>query len=69
MSVLRSLKPIYEELPGWRESLTAARSLDALPANARAYISRLEQISGAPVMMVSVGAGRDQTIVLRNPFS
>jgi len=69
MSVLRSLTPIYEELRGWREPLTAARSLDDLPDNARAYVSRLEQITGAPITMISVGAGRDQTIVLANPFS
>jgi adenylosuccinate synthase len=69
MSTLRALRPVYEELPGWSESLTKARSLDDLPKNARAYITRLEAVSGAPVIMVSVGAGRDQTIVLKNPFA
>jgi adenylosuccinate synthase len=68
-SVLRSLQPVYEDLPGWKEPLTAARTLDDLPANARKYVERLEQISGAPVIMISVGAGRDQTIVLKNPFA
>jgi adenylosuccinate synthase len=68
-SVLRSLQPVYEELPGWKEPLTSVRALDDLPRNARAYIDRLEQVSGAPVIMVSVGAGRDQTIVLKNPFA
>jgi len=69
MSTLRSLTPVYEEVPGWTESLTQVRSLDDLPKNARAYITRLEQVSGAPIIMVSVGAGRDQTIVLKNPFA
>jgi adenylosuccinate synthase len=68
-SVLRNLHPVYEELPGWKEPLTSVRALDDLPKNARAYIDRLEKISGAPVIMVSVGAGRDQTIVLKNPFT
>jgi len=67
-AALRNLKPIYEELPGWGEPLNRARCLADLPANARAYIRRLEELTGAPMFVVSVGAGRDQTIVLRNPF-
>ena len=68
-AVLRGIKPIYEEWPGWKEPLNKARSLSDLPANARAYIRRLEEVTGAPMMMVSVGAGRDETILLRNPFA
>jgi adenylosuccinate synthase len=68
-AVLRGIKPIYEEWPGWNEPINKARSLSDLPANARAYIRRLEEITGAPMMMVSVGAGRDETILLRNPFA
>ena len=67
-AALRGLKPIYEDLPGWREPLTRARSLADLPPNARAYIRRLEELTGAPMIIVSVGAGRDETILLRNPF-
>jgi len=67
-AVVRGVKPIYEDLPGWREPLSNARSLGELPANARAYIRRLEAVSGAPMIMVSVGAGRNATIVLGNPF-
>lgn len=67
-AVLRGLTPIYEDLPGWREPLSHARSLEDLPANARAYIRRLEEVTGAPMIMVSVGAGRTETIVLRNPW-
>ena len=67
-AVLRGLKPVYEELPGWREPLHRARSFADLPANARAYIRRLEEVTGAPMIVVSVGAGRTETIVLRNPF-
>ena len=67
--MLRGLKPIYEDWPGWKEPLNKARSLSDLPANARAYIRRLEEVTDAPMMMVSVGAGRDETILLRNPFA
>jgi adenylosuccinate synthase len=67
-AILRGLRPVYEELPGWRESLRGARSLNDLPANARAYVRRLEEVSGAPMVMISVGAGRTETILLKNPF-
>jgi adenylosuccinate synthase len=59
------ITPVYEELPGWREPLGAARALDDLPRNARAYVERLAALVGAPVALLSVGAGRDQTIRLR----
>ncbi len=58
-------KPIYEYLPGWSEDISAAKSLDQLPSNARAYVKYLEEISGAPVSAVGVGQERDQTIVVR----
>jgi adenylosuccinate synthase len=54
--------PVYEELPGWWEDLSQCRSFDDLPVNARAYVERLEQLSGARVSAVGVGPGRDQTI-------
>jgi adenylosuccinate synthase len=59
-------KPVYEYLPGWSEDISAAKSLDQLPANARAYVNYLEEISGAPVSAVGVGQERDQTIVVRD---
>jgi len=58
-------KPIYEYLPGWSEDISKAKSLDQLPANARAYVRYLEEISGAPVSAVGVGPERDQTISVR----
>jgi adenylosuccinate synthase len=67
-SVLHGLKPVYEDWPGWREPLHGARSLADLPANARAYVRRLEEVTETPMILVSVGAGRTQTILLRNPF-
>jgi adenylosuccinate synthase len=59
-------KPIYECLPGWSEDISAAKSLDQLPANALAYVKYLEEISGAPISAVGVGQERDQTIVVRD---
>ncbi len=67
-TVLRAATPIYEDHPGWKESISGARTLDDLPVNARAYIRRLEQVVEAPMYMVSVGAGRNETIILQNPF-
>jgi adenylosuccinate synthase len=61
-------EPIYEEMPGWSEVTVGAKSLAALPANARAYIKRIEELVGAPIDMVSTGPDREETIVLRHPF-
>ena len=60
--------PVYEELPGWQESTLGVQSLDELPENARAYIRRIEETTGAPVDIVSTGADRKETITLRHPF-
>ena len=62
------VKPVYEDLPGWSESTYGVTSYDALPANARAYLKRMEAVSGAEVAIISTGPDRDHTIVLRNPF-
>jgi adenylosuccinate synthase len=56
------VQPVYEELPGWHEPLGGARTVDALPANARRYVARLEALAGASITLISVGAQRDQTI-------
>jgi adenylosuccinate synthase len=55
--------PVYEEMPGWWEDLSRCRRFDELPAAARAYVERLEELSGARISAVGVGPGRDQTIV------
>jgi adenylosuccinate synthase len=60
--------PVYETLPGWKEDLSGARTLDALPPTARAYVGRIERDAGCPVILVSVGSRRDETIVLSDPF-
>jgi adenylosuccinate synthase len=55
--------PVYEELPGWWEDVSQCRGFDELPANAQAYVRRLEELAGARVSAIGVGPGRDQTIV------
>jgi adenylosuccinate synthase len=59
-------RPIYELLPGWDEDIAAARSLEDLPKAARAYVEAVEEISGAPVSVVGVGADREETIAVRS---
>jgi len=59
-------KPIYEELPGWWEDISQARTLDELPANARAYIAAIEEMSGARISAIGVGPGRDETVVVHD---
>jgi len=61
-------QPIYEEMPGWKESTVGVQSLDGLPSNARAYIKRIEELVGVPIDMISTGPDREETIVLRHPF-
>jgi adenylosuccinate synthase len=65
---LSRVKPIYEELPGWKESLGSARTMEDLPPNALRYVRRIEETSGIPVVCLSVGPDRGETIVLANPF-
>jgi len=66
---LERCQPIYETIPGWTESLAHARDLERLPAAVRHYLKRLEALSGVKVVAVSVGAERDETILLENPFA
>jgi adenylosuccinate synthase len=60
--------PVYESLPGWSESTVGAKTIDALPRNARAYLDRIETLTGVPIAMVSTGPDRDETILLHHPF-
>jgi adenylosuccinate synthase len=62
-------EPIYESMPGWRADLAPARALAVLPDAARRYVERIERDAGCPVVLVSVGSRRDETIVLADPFT
>ncbi len=61
-------EPVYEELPGWQTSTVGVTELDELPANARAYLARIEELAGVPVDIVSTGPDREQTIIKQHPF-
>jgi adenylosuccinate synthase len=63
-----NLEPIYEELPGWEGSTVGAKNLDDLPPNAQAYIEYIERAVEVPVDIISTGADREETIILRHPF-
>ena len=62
------MEPVYEELPGWKESTVGITEYASLPANARKYLERLQALVNVPIDMISTGPDRDETIVLRNPF-
>lgn len=63
------LVPVYEEMPGWQESTADITSIEDLPANALAYMRRLEELLGVPVDMLSTGPERDSTIIFKDPFA
>jgi len=65
---LERIQPVYEVLPGWDDDLTAVRTFDELPQTAKRYVRRVEEACGVPVVCVSVGADRGETILLQNPF-
>ena len=62
-------EPIYEELPGWQESTVGVTRYEDLPDNAKAYLSRIEEIVQTPVDIISTGPDRDQNVVRRHPFA
>ena len=68
LKVLGACEPVYETLPGWQEDISGIKRYEDLPANARSYLTRIEELTGVPVQIVSVGPGREQTIVLNNPL-
>ena len=63
------IEPVYEELPGWRESTVGVTEYEALPANARRYHERLQTLVSVPIDMISTGPDRGETIVLRQTFA
>ncbi len=62
------LEPVYEDVPGWQDSTLGIKTLEGLPANARAYIARIEELVGAPIDIISTGPDRNETVILRKLF-
>jgi adenylosuccinate synthase len=65
-TIFNKCRPVYEELPGWKEDISAARSVDDLPKEARAYLEAMEDLTATRVTWASVGPGREQTVRLHN---
>ncbi|HRT27251.1 MAG TPA: adenylosuccinate synthase [Syntrophales bacterium] len=61
--------PVFEEMDGWTEDMSKARRLQDMPVKARKYLDRVEELFGVPIILVSVGADREETVVAQNPFS
>jgi adenylosuccinate synthase len=66
--VMQGAQPVYEKLHGWEIPLGDVRQFSDLPANAQKYVRRIEEVIGTEIILVSVGPGREQTILLKNPF-
>ena len=64
---MSACSPVYEEMPGWQNDISEARRLDQLPSEAQAYIRAIETLTGIPASIISVGPGRDETIVVNYP--
>jgi adenylosuccinate synthase len=61
-------QPIYEDLAGWKDSTLGIKRKEKLPANAQKYLTRIEELTGGRIDLISTGAERDETIILRHPF-
>lgn len=69
MKLFSQCRPVYEEMDGWSEDISKAKTMDELPVNTRKYIERLEALAGVDISLVSVGPERKETIMLDNPFA
>jgi adenylosuccinate synthase len=66
--VMQGAEPVYEKMAGWDAPLDSVRKFSDLPAAAQKYVKRIEAVIGTEIILVSVGPGREQTILLKNPF-
>jgi len=66
--VMQNAHPVYDEMDGWTQPLDNVRRFSDLPESAQKYVRRIEEVIGTEIILVSVGPGREQTIVLKNPF-
>ncbi len=69
LDAVEACEPVFEEFPGWDEDIGKVRTWFDLPQNAKKYLEAIEQISGVPVRIISIGPSRDATIILGNPFT
>ncbi len=64
LSAMARCRPIYKELDGWKEDISGVRKLSDLPPEAKTYLKEIEEITGVPISLVSVGPGREETIII-----
>ncbi|MGP8090326.1 MAG: adenylosuccinate synthase [Syntrophobacteraceae bacterium] len=69
LDALEACEPVLEEFPGWDEDIEKVRTWVDLPMNAKKYLEAIEQISGVPIRIISIGPSRDATIILKDPFN
>lgn len=69
LAVLGRCRPVYETLPGWKEDISGTRNFAELPENTKQYLKRIEELTETSIDIVSVGPGRDETIMLKNAFA
>jgi len=68
LKMLEECRPVYETLPGWTETISGIQRFSQLPKNVKIYLRRIEELTGIPIDIASVGPDRDQTIVIKNPY-
>lgn len=68
LDILSKAEPVYEEFDGWKTSTANIREYDKLPENAKKYLKRLSEVIDTEISIVSVGAGRDETIIIKDIF-
>ena len=68
LDILSKVEPVYEEFEGWKTSTRDIREYDKLPENAKKYLKRLSEVIETDISIVSVGAGRDETIIVKKIF-
>jgi len=68
LSELDGCSPVYEQMDGWKEDISGARTFGELPKKTKAYIRRIEEFVGVRASIISAGSGREETIVCKNPF-
>ena len=67
--LIEQCEPVYIEMPGWSDSTVGVRNHDDLPAAAKDYLKKIEELTGTPIAIISTGPDRAETIVLEHPFS
>ena len=69
LKVLEKCEPVYETLPGWDEDISGLQRYEQLPKNVCSYLKRIEELTDTPITIISVGPGREQTVMLDNPLA